>query len=220
MAMPSPLEGSDQELRCSDLPPALPGFDHINRYWDRRHDMCAAKILPGEYYVTTRTELIVTVLGSCISACVRDPIFGIGGMNHFMLPQSGGGSVTSTALSDSARYGNVAMEHLINEILKHGGQRGNLEVKLFGGGRVMAGMTDVGRRNISFVRDYLDIEGLGVVAEDLGGNYPRKVVYNPKTGKVLMKRLRSMHNSTILERETAYMHELEIQPVSGEVDLF
>ncbi len=207
--------------RCGSKPlPVLPGFAHINRYWDKVHGACAAKILPGEYYVTTQQELIVTVLGSCVSACVRDPIFGIGGMNHFMLPQSGGGSIASTGLSESARYGNVAMEHLINEILKHGGQRRNLEFKLFGGGRIIAGMTDVGRRNISFVHDYLDVEGFEISAEDLGGDYPRKVVFDPKTGRVRMKKLRSMHNSTIVERETAYLSELETQPVAGGVDLF
>jgi len=220
MAAPTPLNVFKLHRQCSDLPPSLPGFEHINRYWDKLHGTCSAKILPGEYYVTTQPELIVTVLGSCVSACVRDPVFGIGGMNHFMLPQSGGGNVASTALSDSARYGNVAMEHLINEILTHGGQRGNLEVKLFGGGRVMAGMSDIGGRNISFVRDYLEVEGFEAIAEDLGGTHPRKVVYNPKTGKVLMKKLRSMHNNTIIERETAYMHELEARPISGEVDLF
>lgn len=209
----------------TDLPRALRGFEHINRYWDKVHDSFAAKILPGEYYVTTNEELVATVLGSCVSACVRDRIFGIGGMNHFMLPETddapaAAGSWQSTSLSASTRYGNYAMEHLINDVLKNGGRKENLEIKLFGGGRILAQMTDIGRRNIAFVHDYLRVEGLEVVAEDLGGNYPRKVVYDPRTGKVLMKKLRSLHNNTIVERETAYMHDLEKQPVSGEIDLF
>lgn len=70
------------------LPRVLPGFEHINRYWDSVHQAAAAKLLPGEYYVTVEDEIIVTVLGSCVSACIRDPIRGIGGMNHFMLPIS------------------------------------------------------------------------------------------------------------------------------------
>ena len=73
------------------LAQSLPGFDNINRYWDRKHEMAAAKILPGEYYVTNHEEIITTVLGSCVSACVRDRVLGIGGMNHFMLPESEGG---------------------------------------------------------------------------------------------------------------------------------
>lgn len=209
----------------TDLPRVLRGFEHINRYWDKLHESFAAKILPGEYYVTTNEELVATVLGSCVSACVRDRIFGIGGMNHFMLPETSegpaaAGSWKSTSLSASTRYGNYAMEHLINDILKNGGRKENLEIKLFGGGRILAQMTDIGRRNIAFVRDYLNVEGFKVEAEDLGGNYPRKVIYNPRTGKVLMKKLRSLHNNTIIERETAYMQELESQPVSGEIDLF
>ena len=107
------------------LPPALPGFEMINRYPDKMHDVFAAKILPGEYYVTRHDEMIVTVLGSCISACIRDPSAGIGGMNHFMLPadnQARG----PTHVDAAARYGNYAMEHMVNDILKHGGRRERL----------------------------------------------------------------------------------------------
>jgi len=201
--------------------PALPGFGHINRYWDRANEAFAAKILPGEYYVTMREEWVVTVLGSCVSACIRDSIFAIGGMNHFMLPMRGdAGQCRATDLSDATRYGNFAMEHLINGILKNGGRRENLEIKLFGGGRVLAQMTDVGRRNIVFVRDYIETERLRIAAEDLGGVHPRKIMYNPLTGKVRMKLLRSMHNDTIIRRETEYMQELDEKPVAGEVELF
>ncbi|WP_126454258.1 chemoreceptor glutamine deamidase CheD [Sulfuriflexus mobilis] len=206
-----------------DLKPVLPGFEHINRYWDRMHHAHAAKILPGEYYVTTQNEEIVTVLGSCVSACIRDRIFGIGGMNHFMLPMTTPNSSDAWKninISAATRYGNYAMEHLINDILSHGGARKNLEVKLFGGGKVLAQMTDVGSRNIAFVREYVEVENLDVTAEDLGDIYPRKVMYNPLTGKVKMKKLRSLHNNTIIERETKYMHQLEDEPVESEIDLF
>ena len=202
-------------------PPAPRGFEHINRYWDRTNDSWAAKILPGEYYVTTHNELITTVLGSCISACIRDPVFAIGGMNHFMLPSSGLDPCDhDLQLSEAARYGNYAMEHMINDILKQGARRENLEVKLFGGGRIMAAMTDVGLRNIEFVREYVQAEGLQVAARDLGGNYPRKIIYNPITGKVLMKKLRSLHNDTLIQRESRYMAQLEQEPVTGDVELF
>lgn len=202
-------------------PPVLPGFEHVNRYWDRLHGQYAAKILPGEYYVTTHDELIVTVLGSCVSACIRDRVFGIGGMNHFMLPTSDSAERWgSYQLSDATRYGNYAMEHLINDILKQGGRRENLELKLTGGGRIMAQMTDIGRRNIEFVQEYVRTEGLQVLAEDLGDIYPRKVVFNPQTGKVRVKKLRSLHNDTLIEREAKYMQQLQSEPVSGGVELF
>jgi chemotaxis protein CheD len=204
-------------------PQALPGFKSINRYWDKVNNSFTAKILPGEFYVTTNRELITTVLGSCVSACIRDPIFGIGGMNHFMLPLEGDHSSNAwrnAGNSASTRYGNVAMELLINNILKHGAERANLEVKVFGGGKILTRMTDIGKRNIEFVRDYLHTEGFNVSAEDLGDTHPRKIIYDPMSGKVRVKKLRSLHNDTIIHREQTYMHDLEQQPIEGEIDLF
>jgi chemotaxis protein CheD len=190
----------------------LPGYEHVKRYWDPTRNQYAAKILPGEYYVTTENEMITTVLGSCISACVRDPVFGVGGMNHFMLPESGNSraadSWNDSLVSASARYGNVAMEHLITDIQKFGGVRENLEVKITGGGKVLAMMTDVGKRNIQFVREYIRVEGLRLMAEDVGDIYPRKVVYIPRSGRVQVKKLRSVHNDTVFRREEQYMEQL------------
>lgn len=202
-------------------PRALRGFSKINRYWDKTHETYAAKLLPGEYYVTLHGEMVVTVLGSCVSACIRDKVFGIGGMNHFMLPIGAeGGSSNNSWNSAATRYGNFAMEALINEILKNGGRRENLEVKVFGGGMILENMTNIGKMNISFVRDFIKTESLNLLADDLGDIYPRKVHYFPQTGKVKMKKLRSMHNNTIIERETSYMDSLETQPIEGEIDLF
>jgi chemotaxis protein CheD len=142
--------------------PSVAGFEHVNRYWDRERDMVAAKILPGEYYVTHQNELITTVLGSCVSACIRDRESGIGGMNHFMLPQTNVGKFnkgSEAIVGIATRYGNYAMEHLINTILSNGGKRKNLEVKVFGGGKIIPALTDVGMKNIDFVLAYLDQEG-------------------------------------------------------------
>ncbi|MDQ3563743.1 MAG: chemoreceptor glutamine deamidase CheD [Pseudomonadota bacterium] len=205
------------------LPAALPGFAHINRYWDRSRDRFAAKILPGEYYVTRNAELIATVLGSCISACIRCRSTAIGGMNHFMLPQGradGDGTWADTAVNAATRYGNYAMEHMINDLLKNGASRKYLEVKIVGGGRVLKQMSDVGEQNIEFVRAYLQAEGLTVSAEDVGDIYPRKVYYDPRSGKVSVKKLRSLHNDTIFERENQYRSHIEIAPVGGDVELF
>lgn len=205
-------------------PDPLRGFEHVNRYWDRQLNMYAAKILPGEYYVTTQQEVIVTVLGSCISACIRDSVAGIGGMNHFMLPMSKDGNDHWRASDPSAatRYGNYAMEHMINDILTHGGKRRYLEVKICGGGRVLKSMQliDIGQKNIDFVKDYIATEGLKLLSEDVGDIYPRKVQYTPATGRLRIKRLRSMHNDTIIRRETEYEHNLERETVSGDVELF
>ncbi len=140
-------------------PPALPGFAAINRYWDRENEIIAAKLLPGEYYVTNENEMITTVLGSCIAACIRDSVLGIGGMNHFMLPETSTEQAKNAGyslLGSATRYGNYAMEHLINTILASGGKRKNLEVKVFGGGKIIPSLSDVGLRNIGFVLDYIE----------------------------------------------------------------
>ncbi|MDP2247236.1 MAG: chemoreceptor glutamine deamidase CheD, partial [Nitrosomonadales bacterium] len=156
-----------------------------NLYYDRTFDCEAAKILPGEYYCTDKDMVIVTVLGSCVSACIRDSITGIGGMNHFMLPDGGG---DDSVVSESMRYGAYAMEVLINQLLKSGARRQNLEAKIFGGGNVLRAFTttNVGERNASFVKQFLKAENIKVTGEDLNDIYPRKVYFFPKTGKVLV----------------------------------
>jgi chemotaxis protein CheD len=200
-------------------PAPLSGFEHINRYWDRQHGCWAAKLLPGEFYVTTNlSELICTTLGSCVSACLRDARAGVAGMNHFMLPVSSEGN--PCWMNMATRFGSAAMEYLINEMLKQGASRENLEVKLVGGGRIIQSMYDVGRRNIDFVLEYTRLEELKVMASDLGDIYPRKVVFCPRTGAMRVKRLRSLHNDTVIQREQHYVAELETQPVAGDVELF
>jgi len=202
---------------------SVEGFDSIRRYWDRRNNIVAAKLLPGEYYVTKENEMITTVLGSCISACIRDSVLSIGGMNHFMLPettkerlQSGSHSVVGNA----TRYGNYAMEHLINVILSNGGKRKNLEVKLFGGGKIIPSMGDVGERNIQFVLEYIDTEALTLLAQDLGDIYPRKVNFYPKTGRVRMKKIQDIHNEALAIRERHYGSTIKDVQVESEVELF
>ncbi len=190
-----------------------------NIYYDRGFDMDAAKILPGEFYFTPKNMVIVTVLGSCVSACIRDRVTGIGGMNHFMLPNDGG---EGGLMSASMRYGTYAMEILINELLKGGAKRENLEAKVFGGGKVLQGMVamNVGERNAQFVRDYLKAESIRIVAEDLEDIFPRKVYFFPRTGKVLVKKLRQLHNNTLANREQDYANRLSSKPLSGEIELF
>ena len=202
---------------------SIEGFSSIKRYWDKQNHIIAAKLLPGEYYVTKEDELITTVLGSCISACVRDSILGIGGMNHFMLPEITKARLRSgddAVVGNATRYGNYAMEHLINTILSNGGKRKNLEVKLFGGGKIIPTMSDVGERNIQFILEYVDTEALNLLAQDLGDIYPRKVNFYPKTGKVKMKKIQDIHNETLAIRERRYGNSINDMPVESEVELF
>ena len=183
---------STSNLNDEDLAP--------NFYFDRHFDMDAVKILPGEYYATGRSMLIVTVLGSCVAACIRDRVSGIGGMNHFMLPIN---NETVAAGGAPACYGIHAMEILIHQLLNMGAQRRNLEAKIFGGGNLIKSFTvdNVGERNAMFVRDYLKLEQIPVVAEDLLGIYPRKIYFLPAQNKVMVKKLKQLNNDTIIQRE-------------------
>ncbi|MEQ6884774.1 chemoreceptor glutamine deamidase CheD [Salicola sp. Rm-C-2C1-2] len=193
-----------------------------NRYFDRYFERDAVKILPGEYYVTQQNTMIVTVLGSCIAACVRDPVRGIGGMNHFLLPSDERAEMDSP-VAQSARYGAYAMELLINQLLKLGASRQRLEAKIFGGGNVLKGLTshNVGERNAEFVAAFLQQEAIPIIASDVVGNFPRKVYFFPDNGQVKVKKIRSMHNTTIIDRESEYRMRLRHGSADGgDVELF
>ncbi len=197
---------------------STPGNDG---YFDAKLNKKVFKLLPGDYFVTRRDEVLTTVLGSCIAACIRDPVAGVGGMNHFMLPTAGPDSGAWTgAASNSNRYGTFAMESLINAVMKFGGRRDRLEVKLFGGAAVIPGMSDVGARNIEFVRRFLGMESLPVSAESVGDTSPRRVNYFPRTGEVLVKRLRLVSGESVAARERDYLNSLAETPVQGDIELF
>jgi chemotaxis protein CheD len=198
------------------------GFEQLQRFWepDTRH--WTVKILPGEYYVTRSAEAITTVLGSCVSACIRDPVMHVGGMNHFMLPEDNSvrESGRNAPVVLSTRYGSHAMESLINDLLKLGARRERLEIKVFGGGRVLTAMTDIGARNIEFVLSYCNLERLPIDAQDVGGEQPRKVVYFPTEGKVRVRKLRPIENRGISDREKLYMDSLGAKDEGGDIELF
>lgn len=193
-----------------------------NRYLDPHLKRTAVKLLPGEYHVTNEDLVQVTVLGSCVAACIRDASSGIGGMNHFMLPDAGGGE--SDRFGSTGRYGIHAMELLINGLLKLGAKRSNLEAKVFGGGNVMRSLNhaNVGARNAKFVLELLANENIPVIAQDLEDVYPRKVYFFPREGRVLIKKLLNMHNNAIYEREADYNSRLkqEVGAGGGDVELF
>ena len=197
--------------------PGLIEHQSSQRYFDSKFSREAIKILPGEFFVTTRDMLLVTVLGSCVAACIRDPERGIGGMNHFMLPDGGAG-----AMSKSARYGGYAMELLVNELIKSGARRGALEAKVFGGGKVMASLSsaNVGERNSEFVLDYLRQEGIPILAQDLQDRHARKIYFFPRAGRVLVKKLERVNNDTLARREREYQERLAREDASGDIELF
>ena len=165
-------------------------------FYDAHFRNEAVKILPGEYYVSNEDILIMTTLGSCISACLWDRVAKVGGMNHFMLPEGSG---------ESGRYGSFAMELLINELLKLGATRGTLEAKVFGGGQVISGMSvlNVGERNTAFVMNYLKTERITVVSKDVLEVYPRKVCFLPASGKAMCKRLAPTNPDALIAQERA-----------------
>jgi chemotaxis protein CheD len=193
-----------------------------NRYYDPHLACEAVKLLPGEYYVGTGELVLVTALGACVAACIRDRQSGIGGMNHFMLGDDGPAAHTLPLAGRAARYGTHVMEVLINELLRKGARRANLEAKVFGGGcaTVQPAENGAGRRNARFVVDFLRTEGLPVVARDVLGNYPRKVYFFPGSGRVLVKKMLRQHNDTLLRRERSYAARLSHAPLAGEIDLF
>lgn len=203
--------------------PVLRGFEHISRSWDKQHDMMCARVAPGEFYITREQECISTVLGSCIAACIRNVKTGTGGMNHFMLPGNADerGSAWKNADALETRFGVAAMESLINEILKQGARKSDLEVKLFGGGEILNMQNSrVGKRNVEFALSFMQDEGFEVVSQDLGGPHPRKIIYFPETGKVLVKRLRAIQTATIVAQENKYVDGIDSKQSTGSIELF
>ena len=188
----------------------------VARYFDKQFKIDAAKILPGQYHATSDDVVIVTVLGSCVSACLWDPARRIGGMNHFMLPGAAGGAAVA-----SANLGLYAMEVLINRMLKLGAERRRIVAKVFGGASVLEGMDalNVGTQNGTFVLEFLAEEGIPVVAQDLYDVCPRKVYFFPASGKVMVKRLEALRNDTLEQREREYRAQLARRQ-AGEVEIF
>jgi chemotaxis protein CheD len=185
----------------------------VARYFDKQFQLEAAKILPGQYQAAADDIVIVTVLGSCVSACLWDPVVRIGGMNHFMLPGTSGAA--------SATLGLYAMEVLINHMLKLGAERKRLVAKVFGGASVLEGMDalNVGTQNGAFVLEFLAEERIPVAAQDLYDVCPRKVYFFTANGKVMVKRLGALRNDTIEQREREYLARLE-GGRAGDVEIF
>ncbi len=204
-------------MRLNELKAAPRGPGEASFFYSDHHfQYDAVKVLPGEYFVTREDIMVMTVLGSCIAACIWDARARAGGMNHFMLPEGGGED-------GGGRYGSYAMELLINQLLKSGARRESMQAKVFGGAQVMAGFTsmNVGERNTRFVLEYLATERIPVVSQDVLDIHPRKVCFFPVTGKALVKRLAHAHpESLAVEERKGNVATVVSSTAGGSIDLF
>ena len=190
----------------------------VRRHFDRETGRTHVKIGPGDFYVTDADEMLVTILGSCVAVCMRDPVLGVGGMNHFLLAESASGDWGG--VNAVTRYGNHAMETLINDIIALGGLRSRFEVKMFGGGHVIDSSMAIGQKNFEFAERYLANEGMPIAAKHVGGFHPRRIHYFPQTGKVQMLQLRRGTDEAVFKAEMEFKRRIAIKPVDGGVDLF
>lgn len=206
---------SSEEMQAGDY------FGGAKRYYDQMQEVTVVKIYSGDCYVSKSPgEMMVTILGSCVAACIRDPETNIGGMNHFLLPDTND-AVSST----STRFGAFAMEELINGIIRLGGRKERLEIKLFGGANVIESSARIGEKNCNFVRHYLEKEGLRCRSEDLGGDQPRRIHYYPDSGRVMMRKLNRKEDfKQVANEEQNYQHLLvdktKAGTLEGDVELF
>lgn len=162
-------------------------------------------IIQGQYRVMREggDSCLTTVLGSCVSVCLIDPLFRVGGMNHFLLPTG------KTGGAASASYGVKAMELLINGMIREGGHRRRLRAHIFGGARMVAGLGNIGEKNAEFARDFLTREGIRIVSTSTGGVSARRVTLWPATCRVEEELIAE----TVIQRPM-------IPPSSSSVELF
>jgi chemotaxis protein CheD len=188
------------------------------RSFNKALNINVVKIFSGEWGVSAQDdEMFATILGSCVSACVHDPVSKIGGMNHFLLPHDGEDGNSG----ESARYGVFAMEMLVNAMLKNGAQKHRLEFKVFGGGNVLINNSKkIGSKNAIFIRKFMRDEGYKVLSEDLEGDQPRSLHYYPTTGKVMLRKLQRKEDLIIIEEEQKYQTKLHNKPIEGDIELF
>lgn len=198
----------DQEAESCDGQMGMPRIKRIT-------------IMPGDHGVSWEPVEFVTILGSCIAACIWDDHLKIGGMNHFMLPDV---PVGSTGLSDKTkplRYGVYAMEQLVNDLLLIGARRSRLKAKVFGGANVTSVLNghSIGQRNAEFVVRFLQQDGIQLVGKDLLGEHSRHIVFNTRSGAVLMRK--SVSRDAVVEKEERrYQQQVNKDPVVSDITFF
>lgn len=185
----------------------------LRRFRNPQDGLVHVQIMQGDSYVTDHAEeVLTTILGSCIAACIRDPALGIGGMNHFLLPEGTGGD------RDAQRFGVNAMEILINGILARGGARERLQAKLFGGANVIAALSSVGSRNAAFAKRFLENEGIAVVGGSVGGTSPRRIQFWPVSGRARQLAVRA--DERALVNDELSVARRQTPAASDDVELF
>ena len=187
---------------------SLDKVDYFNgsaSIYDKDSGLNIIKIISGDYYVSKDPkDVFVTILGSCISACIYDEVLKIGGMNHFLLPGDG--------TTENARFGSFAMELTINDMLKLGSSKRRMKVKLYGGANVLAtNSSRIGDKNIEFIKHFVKNEQLNIVEQDLGGTLPRRLHFFPAAGVVEMRKIEKQYNKQVIEEENSYANKLNKQ---------
>ena len=169
---------------------------------------------PGEYWISREPVVFSTLLGSCVSVCMYDPIASVMGMNHFLLANNRFVSNGSVLNSDAGRYGIHAMELLINGLIRQGAKRGRLKAKAFGGGNVLGncandqtGFACVSRANVHFVREFLENDKIPLLAADLGGNFGRQIHFTGDDYSVYVKKIQSQQSAWLVEEERHYWRD-------------
>jgi chemotaxis protein CheD len=189
------------------------------------HQFNATHVLPRMVTVCTggcevsaeNDVLLMTLLGSCIAVCVRDPVSGVGGMNHFLLPRSGD---ALDKHSESMRYGTYSMEQLLNRLYNKGAVKSRLELKVFGGANVIKQSAKIGERNVAFIREFIKAEGLHVAGADLGGDRGRRLIYHPLSGRVMLKRMANADEQRTVREEEQFATAITHKPAEGSIELF
>jgi chemotaxis protein CheD len=200
----------------ASLPKVLPGFENNHCFWEPKWQRYTVKVLPGEFYISKEDIVLSTVLGSCISVCIYDPLLDFGGMNHFMLPASS----VQDDIERPLRYGLFAMEQLINGMMKNGCKRENMQIKVTGGGAMISGLISIGAQNIDFIKKYIEEENLQLISIDLGGDQARRVAYFPKPGRMLGKKLSLLDDQHLITQESTYRTNVDKSLDDTEIELF
>ncbi len=203
-------------MKYPSSPISLLGSENLDVYWRDKWQCFGVNIKQGDYCVTDQKVVITTVLGSCISVCLHDKQTGFGGINHFMLPTK----CDDNDMYRPFRFGAFAMEQMVNQLLKQGAEKDQLEVKVIGGAKMMGKLSNIGQLNIDFITQYINDEKLHLVAQDIAGDQGRKLAFFPSTGRLLVSRIAQIENQQLLATESKNFNKSEKLDSQHGVELF
>lgn len=200
----------------------IPGREHAGgrSYFDARFEATVVPVPPGGHAITGKeAEMLSTLLGSCIAVCLRDERKRLGGINHFMLPAMAEGQ---SASRDAMLYGNTAMEVLINALMRAGCERRNLEAKVFGGAKIAAvfDQSGIGDRNAQFAEEFLNHEKIPIRSRDTGGSSPRRILFEPWSGRVLVQHIDPLATAELARSEARHQAAISVRRAASVVEMF